>query len=854
MALPTGAGADPDPGAGVENSISYVEDFPGEGVAPGEQHGGTEGHLPPVQENVEVVGQVQVDDRGAGLTGRVADVAAYGDYAYLNAYFEPNCEQGGVHVVDISNPANPVELVDSFIPTSEGSFAGEGIKIVPIGGMDVLIHNNETCAFDPAVPSGGISLWDVTDPTDPQPLALHQGDTDLVGVEYLEGSANDVHSFDVWTNEFTGRTYASLVDDFEDEDVDFLDITDPANPVFVNELNFDAETAQEIPEGLTSIFSHDMDVQRFGSRYVMSLNYWDGGYVLLDVTDPANVVLMAETDYALLDEQRLERGVEISPEGNAHQSEINTTGDFMIGTDEDFAPYRTGALEITSGPGVGEYPSVVVSGGQPPAFLDDLTLNGPVVYGGYACPTSAPVPTPESINGYLGSLEPGEETILVLQRGPVGDPSAPEEPCFPGEKAHEAALAGWDAVLLVNRHTGVADGDGPFCGSGGFVDEIVAVCTTHVAFHTLFGLNPDPATWVYPENLPLGTIGPEIEVGSVFDGWGYVRLFSTAFDFAGTGPAQVDQVDTYAIEESQDPAFALGFGDLSVHEVAMDTRPGSDLAYLSYYAGGVRVVQYGDEGITEVGAFIDEGGSNFWGVEIHEIDGEQYVLASDRDYGLYILRYTGAAQQAGCADRLATITGTEGADTITGTSGDDVILGLGGNDTIIGGGGNDVICGGEGNDTIDGRAGDDRIFGANGADTLIGAAGNDVLDGGNGADNLNGDAGDDVLRGDDGEDNLRGGAGNDVSVGGDDNDDITDGDGDDTLRGDAGDDTLRGGNGNDRLFGGPGDDRLLGEAGNDRLDAGDGDNRSNGGDGTDTCGGGADTVPATSCEGPLPAP
>ena len=72
----------------------------------------------------------------------------------------------------------------------------------------------------------------------------------------------------------------------------------------------------------------------------------------------------------------------------------------MIGTDEDFAPYRTGEFRITSGPNAGVYESSIVSGGAAPAILDDLTLNGPVVYGGYGCPDSAPVPTPESIPGY----------------------------------------------------------------------------------------------------------------------------------------------------------------------------------------------------------------------------------------------------------------------------------------------------------------------------------------------------------------------------------------------------------------------------------------------------------------------
>jgi hypothetical protein len=62
------------------------------------------------------------------------------------------------------------------------------------------------------------------------------------------------------------------------------------------------------------------------------------------------------------------------------------------------------------------------------------------------------------------------------------------------------------------------------------------------------------------------------------------------------------------------------------------------LVYVSYYAGGFRILQYGRNGLHEVGAFIDEGGNNFWGVEVHNIGKEQYVLASDRDFGLYIFQ------------------------------------------------------------------------------------------------------------------------------------------------------------------------------------------------------------------------
>ena len=78
-----------------------------------------------------------------------------------------------------------------------------------------------------------------------------------------------------------------------------------------------------------------------------------------------------------------------------------------------------------------------------------------------------------------------------------------------------------------------------------------------------------------------------------------------------------------------------------VHEVAMDPDD-SKIAYISYYAGGFRVVEYGPGGIREVGAFIDQGGNNFWGVEVwKDENGQKYVLGSDRDFGLYVFRYNG---------------------------------------------------------------------------------------------------------------------------------------------------------------------------------------------------------------------
>ena len=136
--------------------------------------------------------------------------------------------------------------------------------------------------------------------------------------------------------------------------------------------------------------------------------------------------------------------------------------------------------------------------------------------------------------------------------------------------------------------------------------------------------------------IAVGEIGDDVKIEAIFDGWGYVHLFQN-----GTGKLQ--ELDTYAIPRAHDEAFAEGYGDLSVHEVAMSEQR-NDLAYLSYYAGGFRVAKIDEtQGeLNEVARFIDDGGNNFWGVQVFEKNGKEYVAASDRDYGLYIFEYTGS--------------------------------------------------------------------------------------------------------------------------------------------------------------------------------------------------------------------
>jgi hypothetical protein len=160
--------------------------------------------------------------------------------------------------------------------------------------------------------------------------------------------------------------------------------------------------------------------------------------------------------------------------------------------------------------------------------------------------------------------------------------------------------------------------------------------------YALFGKAFDEAACLLGDGsavsgIPVGTLGDTLTFSSYFDGWGYVHLLDRR---------SMKELDTYALPEAHDPAFADGFGDLSVHEVAT-SRKDASVAYVSYYSGGLRVIDVeeskrrgGAPRIVEKAAHIDTAGNNFWGVEAFTQGGKEYVAASDRDLGLYLYEYT----------------------------------------------------------------------------------------------------------------------------------------------------------------------------------------------------------------------
>ena len=336
----------------------------------------------------------------------------------------------------------------------------------------------------------------------------------------------------------------------------------------------------------------------------MLLSYWDAGYVKLDVTDPTNATYIADTDFTNPDPELLaQTGTSFFPEGNGHEAEFSLDNTYILAADEDFNPY-SGRLRTDDG-GLAK-----LGGGSGTPPIPDAGIVGQAVFGGRACPSLGDAAVPA-----------GDGTqIAVVERGIC---------TFTEKVAAVEAAGGYVAVVIMNR-----EGSDACIGSFGMTVD-GGLTTVSVGRDVGFGIFDQEgdfdaadclaqAAGARTAPIDLGKLGDILTIDNVFDGWGYVHLFRN-----GTG--KLAELDTFAIPEAMDPAFAEGFGDLSVHEVATSHRDDT-LAYLSYYSAGFRVLRIGDdETLNQVGYYTDPNGNNFWGVQVFDFDGHEYVAASDRD-------------------------------------------------------------------------------------------------------------------------------------------------------------------------------------------------------------------------------
>jgi hypothetical protein len=586
------------------------------------QHGPLTGHLigTGAWGNLEFVSKLRVHDAEPEV---IADLTIFKNYAFLSRWGGSDCAgpetggqnspDGGAYVVDISDLANPREV--GFIATSQDTLVGEGMQAVTLTTSsfsgDVLVMNHEQCGKNG---KGGFSLWNISNPLKAVKLSEHAGDLTTGGVHNTPHDTNQYHSAFAW--DAGDRAYLVATDDEEATDVDIFDITNPKKPTLVSETDVNQYGVSQPELALTDSFLHDMVVKQIGARFIMLASYWDGGYVLLDVTNPASPVFLSDTDYPAIDPEV----PTTSPEGNGHQGEFTLDNRFAITTDEDFDPFR---LSLTTVDG-----SFRGAPGAQTTIAQAEAVSGTTIWVGRACPGDPVVPA--------APAGPGSQ-IAVVERGL----------CLFEEKAQSVlAAGGYEAMLIVNREgadacTGVF---GP-----GLDSPIPTILVGRDNGFAMFNIPYDQTACADATQqqapIAIGTLGdPVLSVTSQFDGWGYVHLFGADID-ASSGT--LTQLDTFAIPEATNPAFASGFGALSVHEVATDKTDASR-AYLSYYSGGIRSLQIQCSNpadrttcrLVEVGGYLDPLGNNFWGIETFTRGGATYVAGSDMDYGMWILKRT----------------------------------------------------------------------------------------------------------------------------------------------------------------------------------------------------------------------
>jgi hypothetical protein len=557
-------------------------------------------HLPATRHNVESVSKLKLSGVGEG---NVADVGVHGNFAYLANFGSAGCESRGVWIVDISDPEKPREV--KFLATAQHSYVGEGVQAIrletPKFTGDVLVYSAEPCSGG----EGGATLVDVTDPWKATPVLSE------FGVRKAPGEPmNPAHSVFLWTD--GPKAYAVMTDN-PTLGGSIFDISDPRAPVKVADYDLPKQFPQILqPNQSRELLFHDFVVKKIDGRQVMLASNWDAGYVKLDVTDPANPVYLGDSDSAEFDAELFrQRGIKQKPEGNAHEAEFTADNKYIVAADEDFAP---GKARLTSD-AIEMAVDAYTIGRPMEADFDAIT-----VYAGDACPSRPVPPAP--------SAPDNVKKVAVIEAGN----------CLDHVKHDAVVAAGYDGAVVTSGLT---------CESNGRGDGTQTIPMMWVGRRSnalkVFGYDtsqehrPDCAKGEPPAfaDIRPGTVGSQIRFKTWFDGWGHVRLFSN-------NDGKLVELDTYAIPEGMNPDIP-SFGmtaALSVHEVATSpTR--ADLAYIAYYAGGFRVVSLAGGKIKEVGRFIDDQGTDLWGVQVFNRGGQEFVAASDRSYGLQIFKYTG---------------------------------------------------------------------------------------------------------------------------------------------------------------------------------------------------------------------
>ena len=552
--------------------------------------------------NISLVGALQLDPFNHGDH---ADVAAYKNLAFVGKWRE-SCPGTGVDIIDISNPSKPVKIADTL---DHPDTSMEDMQAMRIGERDVLAIGLQDCGNTLGVGKVGLELYDITNPATPQLLSFFNtfvpcgcpvghGAHELDLAKTPDGRALAllaVPNVEVATaNPATGLLGGT-------GDLLILDISNPATPTLIGEWGVLDEPSLGFAQSFTlrqggdpRVLGHSVRASADGTRAYLS--YWDAGFITLDISDPANPIMLGRTTYLP------------GEEGNAHSADEARGGNLLVAADEDFTPY---GLVFTSSAFAGNLPAVEAIFISPTiADLPGREMVGEVAHVGPGCPAGA-----------IASGSP-EDPYLADPNGKIALIEAGR--CRFDHKIARAQLAGATGVIVYaipgivgERLLDMSGNDPTTLPSGETVDITIPAIFVRrsTAFLLINGAAPVTARAV-----------------SEFNGWGYLRVFDIS------DPAQPIQVGSYAtVNVSNENVASEGWWTVHNPEVRGNT------VYASWYSDGVRVIDISQPSApreigfwTGLGAPSNAPPVNIWSVIPHG----NLLLASDMNFGLYILKLT----------------------------------------------------------------------------------------------------------------------------------------------------------------------------------------------------------------------
>lgn len=299
--------------------------------------------------NMTLVGRNDLGGRGFN-----ADVAVHEGFAYVgqwgftdwatgNSRFCPEEPASGVAVLDARDPSRPVRVATLQNPagTSAEDMEVFTARYGPLAGRDVAAVGIQVCGGSRSDPSffRGVQLFDVTDPTRPREVGrldtgcctrgLHE-----VDVEHRSDLGRTFVYASVPTSGYPDVTTPSGVRDAHGRgDFRLIDITDPRRPVEVSDWGVVSDPVPGLPaagQGCDPDGNYGHSVTPSDDGRLAFVAYWDSGFLILDLTDPARPVFRGRTVYPA------------DADGDAHSSSYDAARRLLFTADEDFCKASAG--------------------------------------------------------------------------------------------------------------------------------------------------------------------------------------------------------------------------------------------------------------------------------------------------------------------------------------------------------------------------------------------------------------------------------------------------------------------------------------------------------------------------------